>query len=415
MMKTFLYQAAFAACLFLVSCNESKTAGGELDIIALGTAIDAPTELKASDCFKQVSYVALETNDSCLIGQGPTVRVLHDKLLVTTSQKQCYLFDKETGRFLTSVGHVGNDPEGYSNVNESWLDYPNNLIYFGGWNGNSVIYNADGSYRGELKSPFEEADFPVVTAYDYLDGQTLVAHSTGGHGYPDRVAVFRDTTVVNLFHPSGTDSISITANPENIESFSVTRSKGYGGGIIIITDKKGEVVICPVGNRFFWHQGEDVFFMEQFNDTIYRVTADALLPVRYLDFGTYRWEAMDRSNKEKNHVAYPTEMLEGKDVFLLRFVVDLYKDRIIYNALIDKESGIVKVSKYETAFKNDLDGFIPLQPESISPDGEFAQIVPADQIVTWFEENADKADIPAEVAALKQVGEEDNPIVVIMK
>lgn len=414
-MKTFLYQAAFAACFLFASCNGSKMADGELDVIQIGTAIDTPTELKASDCFKQVSYVALETNDSCLVGQVPTVRVLHDKLLVTTSQKQCYLFDKKTGRFLTSVGHVGNDPEGYSDVSESWLDYPNNLIYFSCWNGNLVIYNADGSYRGELKSPFEKANFPVVTAYDYLDGQTLLAHSTRGHGNPDRVVVFRDTTVINQFYPSGTDTISMRANPENIESFSVIRSKGYGRGIIIFTDKKGEVVISPMGNRFFWHQGEDVFFAEQFNDTIYKVTTDALLPVRFLDFGTYRWEAKDRSNKEKGHVAYLTKMMEGKDVFLLRFVVDLYKDRVIYNALINKESGLVKVSKYEAAFENDLDGFLPLQPESVSPEGEFAQIVPADQIVTWFEENADKADIPAEVAALKQIGEEDNPVVVIMK
>ena len=38
----------------------------------------------------------------------------------------------------------------------------------------------------------------------------------------------------------------------------------------------------PVSDRFFWHQGKDLFFMEQFNDTIYQVTADALLPVRLL-------------------------------------------------------------------------------------------------------------------------------------
>ena len=112
MMKTYLYQAAFAACLFLAACNESKTTDGEITVIPVGAALDAPSGLKASDCFKQVSYVALETNDSCLVGQNPSVKILHDKLLVTTAQKQCFLFDRATGRFLTSVGHVGNDTEG---------------------------------------------------------------------------------------------------------------------------------------------------------------------------------------------------------------------------------------------------------------------------------------------------------------
>lgn len=75
----------------------------------------------------------------------------------------------------------------------------------------------------------------------------------------------------------------------------------------------------------------------------------------------------------------------------------------------------MKVSDFNSAIDDDLNGFLPLQPKSVSPDGEFAQIITADQIVTWFEENADKADIPTEVAALKQVGEEDNPVVVIME
>ena len=34
---------------------------------------------------------------------------------------------------------------------------------------------------------------------------------------------------------------------------------------------------------------------------------------------------------------------------------------------------------------------------------------------TWFEDNAGETDIPAEVAVLKKVGEEDNPVVVIME
>lgn len=73
------------------------------------------------------------------------------------------------------------------------------------------------------------------------------------------------------------------------------------------------------------------------------------------------------------------------------------------------------MSKYDTAFNDDLNGFLPLQPETVSPDGEFAQIVTADQIVSWFEENNDKTDLPAEIVALKKVGEEDNPVVMIMK
>lgn len=57
----------------------------------------------------------------------------------------------------------------------------------------------------------------------------------------------------------------------------------------------------------------------------------------------------------------------------------------------------------------------PLQPVSVSASGEFAAILPSEEVVSWFEDNAGETDIPAEVAVLKKVGEEDNPVVVIME
>ena len=64
---------------------------------------------------------------------------------------------------------------------------------------------------------------------------------------------------------------------------------------------------------------------------------------------------------------------------------------------------------------DDTNGFLPLQPVSVSASGEFAAILPSEEVVSWFEDNAGETDIPAEVAALKKVGEEDNPVVVIME
>ena len=42
-------------------------------------------------------------------------------------------------------------------------------------------------------------------------------------------------------------------------------------------------------------------------------------------------------------------------------------------------------------------------------------MISADQVVSWFEENGDKNDLPEEVTALRKVGEEDNPVVIIME
>lgn len=412
-MKTYLLIAT--ACLSLIACNENKTASKELDTIPLGVAFETPTDLKASECFKQIRYIPLETNDSCLIGAAPSIKILHDKLVVTTAQKQCLLFDKATGHFLSSVGHIGNDPEGYSSINGYWLDYPNDRIVFAGWNNEQVVYNSNSSYATKFKVPIEKAEFPATTVSNYIDGQTLVAHTSAAKGKPDQITVFRDSAIINQFFPTGTDSLSYKVNPEDIESISIISNHGFGPGMMFISYKNNAEGAYPLGDHFFWHQGKDAFFKEQFNDTIYQVTEKALLPVRYLDLAAYHWEVEKRFDKEKSHAIYPTEILEGENGILIRFITDLYNKRMVYNAFFDKKSGIVKVSDYTKAIENDLNGFLPLQPVSVSPKGEFAQIISAEEVVSWFEEHTNSGDIPAEVATLKKVGEEDNPVVVIME
>lgn len=412
-MKNYLLIAT--ACLCLISCNGNQTASKDLESISLGAAFDTPTDLKASECFKQIRYIPLETNDSCLIGASPSIKILHDKLIVTTAQKQCLLFDKATGHFISSVGHIGNDPEGYSSTNGYWLDYPNDRIVFTGWNNEQVIYNSEGSYVGKFKVPVEKSDFPAVTVSNYIDEQTFIAHTSSAKGKPDQITVFRDSTIINQFSPSGTDSLSYKINPEDIESISVISNHGFGPGMMFISYKNNVAGAYPLGDHFFWHQGKDLFFKEQFNDTIYQVTANALLPVRHLDLATYHWEAENRFDKEESRKIFPTEILEGKTGILIRFVTDLYNKRMVYNAFFDKKSGIVKVSNYTDGIKNDLNKFLPLQPVSVSPEGEFAQIIPAEEVVTWFEEQTSPNNIPTEIATLKKIKEEDNPVVVIME
>ena len=77
---------------------------------------DLQDGLKLSDFGSRVRYVPLETSDSCLIGRTQWALWSERGLLVPSSSRnevRMYSFDMETGRFITNVGHRGEDPKGY--------------------------------------------------------------------------------------------------------------------------------------------------------------------------------------------------------------------------------------------------------------------------------------------------------------
>lgn len=115
------------AMLLLASCNGAQQTS-EVDLIDIAGGMEKLTELKVSDLGKTIRYIPLETTDSCLIGDFPNIKLLDDKIMVYNG-KQCLLFDKETGKFICSVGHRGDDPEAYSSTC-GYLNPKNQLLYF---------------------------------------------------------------------------------------------------------------------------------------------------------------------------------------------------------------------------------------------------------------------------------------------
>lgn len=232
---------------------------------------------------------------------------------------------------------------------------------------------------------------------------------------PARVALFRGNEIIRV------DSLLMGQSEENgvagvndIAMISVL--KDGGSGVVLIKGKDGRSAIYSLGNTYFWNIDKELYFHHSYNDTIYQISAvEGLQPVRVLDLGAYGWAYNERFEDKKDAI-YPTKFMENKDVIFFRFMTNVYNDKQkTYNALYRKADGTVKVCLFDERIIDDMNGFLPLQPISVSSSGEFAAILPSEEVVSWFEDNAGKMDIPSEVAALKKVGEEDNPVVAIME
>nr|WP_129733504.1 DUF4934 domain-containing protein [Parabacteroides goldsteinii] len=415
-----IYKAVLLVPAFLlVSCNEKDQK--ENDVIHLEKAISAPVDVNASDCFSQIRYISLETTDSSLIGKGPYVQIIKDRILVSTNQQQCLMFDKKTGKFIKQVGHIGNDPEGYNSV-FCWGDEETGMIYFNGWNKDLVCYDQEGNFRGKIKIPFDVQGVSS-SSFSYQNDGIFVLHKSGlfGNGesnllfFKDNMPIDSCSTTASSgepFDPSDIASISVFKSETGIEVFGPT---AYEGTIVIDYKEPETGSIIITANTSLWSRGKDIYFKEVYNDTIYQVKDRALVPAIVLDLGKYHWSFPERFMKNKDNAILITQILDSEDRMIIRFIRELFHKPTLYNAVVTKSTGEVKVSLYADGLKDNLTNFLPMQPMSVSSVGEYVGLISAGDVVEWFEENEEVKDIPQQVKELKRIGEEDNPIVVIMK
>ena len=401
--------AAAAVCMLAACRPAAEKAGGTLTVIDVAGAAAQQTELKISDLGTRISYVPLETNDSCLIGNKPHILVLKDHILVQ-SGNDVYSFDKETGQFVSRIGHVGNDPKGYSARMECpYYNERNGLVYFLRRPDGMQKYDLWGTYHGKAVIPTPPA---IPENYGFVD--TLMA----GYYTP----MLRENThsrLLVLFTEAGavTDTV---ANPQalppalgnsNVARIRIVMLGNAASYRIEYQDGKTGV---EVGTRtIFWNHNDQLRFKDTFNDTVYNVSAGGKLTPAYV-FGTgeRRLEPKERwSDDEAKGTLLPVFVLETPRNIFFQCAEGLEK---ALNGVYDKQDRTTRMYAEEKGLTDDVNGFLSFRPSTCSAQGEYAQLVEAASVLTFFDRNPEAKDNPA-LAPLLGVGEEDNPIVVLVE
>ena len=209
------------------------------------------------------------------------------------------MFDK-TGKFIKQVGHIGNDPEGYSSV-YCWGNNETGDIYFWGWNNELVCYDQEGLFKEKIKIPFEAEGY-AAASYNYLTNEIFVGHKEGILGANGSALLFfRNNEPITSFQtiaaddkpfdPSNIASISVVKNEEGVKLFGPT---AYSG-VVIVNYKEPETgSISFPDNTSLWRQNENLYFKEAYNDTIYQVKDTTIVPSSIIDLGKVPLKYSDR-------------------------------------------------------------------------------------------------------------------------
>lgn len=397
------------AVLLLTACTTTQDHNKGTMIVDLTSANDLQ-ELKLSDFGNTVHYVPLETNESCLIEDNPQITLLEDKIVVIT-KKQCLLFSKQTGKFISSIGHIGEDPNGYSATN-FWIDNAG-IFYFFRAPDQLLKYNQKGTMIGKIKIP----STPSVPDYFVFTDSTIIAHCNGIMGVKaDNSLLILDSSgekqdsIPSLFESSPLIS------HDDIASISVI-TKGarfYGNmgrkGIILINNKEKSEAMLPMNLPCLWTSDNEIRFKESFIDTVYTVRNKQLNPYIIFQNNHSSADAPWYNDPQSIRVAY---VLENTHSVFFQYI----KDKIVYNGLYDKQTNRTKFDKFRQFITDDLTSGKELKVDLSALSGykdEYGFLLDTDSITTSSESQPDKKKGDT-LEWLNQLDEDANPVVAIIR
>ena len=408
-----------ALTLLLAACSTTPQSGkqeGQIDIVS---AFENQTELKVSHLGKNIRYVPLETNDSSLIGNSWSIRLLEDKILVSTKEGNL-LFDRQTGKFLREVSSVGQGPQEYLPGNYVPFIHPQTGdIYFNRTPEKMIRFNQDGKYLGDLTLPVKWHGRCYLT---FDDDQAIL------HVMDVKQCLYRFGTDVQMIDSIVLPSFGREIDFEDFKSMAVftgNSAKFLGLGVLSfnglhLSQYKSEqrLDITPAHYPSIYHYDDELRFHEAYNDTVFCIEGNQLSPRWIFHTGEYHFpEELHGDMKESLNRIVVTYVAESERLLFFQCAKGWFaggKNVELCNAVYDKENGTLMMHNSKEGFTDDLANFMPFHPEDFTPKGEYIGALNVWDIQEWLEEHPD-IKLEGALAPLKDLADDANPVVVIVE
>lgn len=348
---------------------------------------DQNFSLKLSEYIDTIIYLPLKTDTDYLIDREPKFSATRDEIAVRTAS-ECFIFNKSTGEFIRKIGNKGRGPGEFRST-RGFVNPYKQSIYLEGIGNKLLKYNYDGDFIKEIIIPEFQNDISspsLPTNYTWFN-ENIICYFSNMTGLEKKLLV--------IFDENG-KKLSVF---ENINSYS---------------DKRG--FSMNLNESQFYHFNSNLFYKEDYSDTIFQVTRNCLVPKLILHTGKHRapysskW--MNSSETNKHEFIEPHNLIELDNYFLFEF----YYHKKNIQCLYSKKSNTLRIAERDIGIINDIDGFVKFSPVSLASDGSLIGFVEAYRVLEWFTENPDKAtELPLHLQKLKKIKETDNPIVMIAK
>jgi len=390
--------------LFVINSQENKTSNPV--VINVERGINNLSRLKVSDFGKTIRYIPLETTDESIIGANPVVKVLKDFIIVeypiptalssNSVQGVCLLFSKKDGRFISKIGHFGQNPAAYTNC-FSWTDENEEFLYFQRMPNQLIKYDMKGNFCGKV-----EFLSSGLASYYIITNSSII-------GYFDQLSHHNSQFALRIFDNNGILKDSVSAFLQNtkigaedilgLSIFQGTFAQSiYGSwartGVFIFQYKNSERHIIPMNTARVWKNNNVIRFKQDFVDTIFTVSGSKLIPSFVFYSGRFRWPEQERrSTRNTNERIFIADISENNSYVFFQCIRGLYagldkNDKskpILYHCLYYKKTGEIKIGRNSDGIEDDLTHFMKFKPLGMSTAGEFVSFIEAWEVLDWID------------------------------
>jgi len=367
--------------------TESETSSKILSI-DLVEAYSNRKEVPLSAFAESVKYIPLETLEESLISRAPYFQITDENIIVSAHQ-QVLAFNRSSGSFLRKVGTRGEGPGEYMQ-SDRYFDESTGYTFVSARNGKHMSLDANGEIKLTLSTP--SSDSTLVMGFAQINDSTFV----GFHGNYNCNQKYK----LVFFNEDG-EELKLIQNHETclIESPNSIHILGREG------------VFSKFGNQ--------TYFKETFNDTIFQIVNMDLEPEVVFHLGAngipYQ-ERLTYSSSESKLEFFETKLL---DVAQKHIFFELTTQDQTFHGVFNRETRETLLSDIGRAeihgFVNDLDNFLPLIPQYVTDNNQLVGYIEAPDVLDWFKENPEKAaQLPANLKKLGEMKPDDNPVVMIV-
>ena len=334
-MKTyFLCITIFANLLF--SCNEK----GYCDLLEIPVDIEQNSPLPLSEITEKLTAIELELTDESVVNPMSiqNVFLLENEVFIATMHK-IFVFNKE-GKYLRSIGSIGQGPGEYSRIGGCALDEKKGRLFIYG--PKIISYDLNGNFLKESN----ELSATFRCDINYINGELLflvrqfIEVSNGTYSRSELLHINDDLQVVDSF-------TLLNLFYENIPGFHTYR---YGDFIL----ENGKNTSVYYGDFYIRFNGEENFFC----DTLFRFEKKQFIPELKLKFkkaGVNRFIVILYIYKSSRYVFAGYFDINKKNFYVFCYDTKTKKGYIDEDGVIDDINQIFPARI--RPFKNDTEMF----------------------------------------------------------